>query len=164
MKNTLLFFPIVLISICMSCQPKAPDQPMDHKEEKAGFDKAWATRFLDSVNTKFTEQFRAKDSVALAGYYWPDAELLFSNSEPIKGDKILSTYGSMTRMGVQDFTFVTTDIVGSDDLMVETGSYEMKDAKGGLVDRGKYLVVWQKRDGVWKLYRDTGNTSMPEAK
>ena len=67
----------------------------------------------------------------------------------------------MTRMGIKDFTFSTTDITGDDKFLIETGNYEMKDAKGTLVDKGKYVVIWEQRNGEWKLYRDIGNTSLP---
>ena len=40
----------------------------------------------------------------------------------------------------------------------------MKDGAKSLLDRGKYVVVWKKRDGEWKLYCDIGNTSMQATK
>ncbi len=139
--------------------------PEETRESKPGtvpaFDKEKATTFIDSVNKKFTEQVRNGDSVALAAHYHPGAELLFANSEPIKGNGILSAWGSLIRMGVKEFTFTTTDITGSGDLLVETGNYEMKAADNSLIDKGKYVVVWKQQDGRWKLYRDIGNTSLP---
>jgi ketosteroid isomerase-like protein len=84
--------------------------------------------------------------------------------DPIKGNAILPAWGSMTRMGVTDFTFSTTDISGDSEFIIETGQYEMKDAKHTLVDKGNYVVIWQKRNGEWKLFRDIGATSMPAAK
>ncbi len=127
------------------------------------FDKQKATAFIDSVKKKFTEQVRNGDSVALAAHYHPGAELLFAHSEPIKGNGIPSAWGGLIRMGVKEFTFTTTDITGSGDLLVETGSYEMKTANQVIIDKGKYLVVWKQQNGEWKLYRDMGNTSLPAA-
>jgi len=66
-------------------------------------------------------------------------------------------------MGIQ-MTFSTTDITGSPTFIIETGNYEMKDKSKTLIDRGKYVVVWENRNGEWKLYRDIGSTSMPPAK
>jgi ketosteroid isomerase-like protein len=40
----------------------------------------------------------------------------------------------------------------------------MKDASGKQIDRGKYITVWKKQQGQWKLHRDIWNTSMPAAK
>jgi len=36
-----------------------------------------------------------------------------------------------------------------------------EDGKKALMDKGKYVVVWEKRNSEWKLYRDIGSTSMP---
>jgi ketosteroid isomerase-like protein len=134
------------------------------KTETATFDMQKAKSFIDSINTKFSEQISAGDSVALASHYWPDAELLLDNSEPVKGNDILNAWGAAIRAGFKDVTFSTTDITGDSLFIIETGTYEMKDAKKSLLDKGKYVVVWQNRNGEWKLYRDIGSTSMPAAK
>jgi len=147
-----------------SCVPKQSEPATGEKESSPAFDKAWAKTFLDSMNNDYSARFKANDSVGLASFYWPDAELLFDNSEPIRGDGILKTFGEMTHMGIQDFTFVTTDIVGDSEFIIETGGYKMTDARQAIMDRGKYLVVWENRNGVWKIYRDVGSTSMPAPK
>lgn len=148
----------------LSCNSDNKEQAADTKTTTPSFDKQWAKTFIDSINTKISEQFRVGDSVGLASHYWPDAEILLSNSDAIKGNDILPAWGSMTRMGIKDFTFSTTDIVGDSEFLIETGNYEMKDEKKTLVDKGKYVVVWQQRNGEWKLYRDIGNTSLPASK
>ena len=43
----------------------------------------------------------------------------------------------------------------------ETGHYEIYAAENKLLDKGKYVVVWKSVNGVWKMYRDIFNTSMP---
>lgn len=158
------FFTLPILSLCVLSCNSGTDKASDTKTAGATFNKQWAKSFIDSINAKFTDQFRAGDSVALASHYWPDAEILLSNSDAIKGNDILPAWGSMTRMGIKDFTFSTTNITGDTEFLIETGNYEMKDKNKALIDRGKYVVVWQQRDGEWKLYRDIGNTSLPAAK
>ncbi len=29
------------------------------------------------------------------------------------------------------------------------------------LDKGKYVVVWKKQNGNWKMYRDIWNSNMP---
>jgi ketosteroid isomerase-like protein len=86
------------------------------------------------------------------------------NSEAVKGKDILNAWGAAIRMGIKEMTFSTTDIRGNSVFLIETGNYQIKDAKKSLLDKGKYVVVWEKRNGEWKLYRDIGSTSMPVAK
>jgi ketosteroid isomerase-like protein len=41
----------------------------------------------------------------------------------------------------------------------------MKGAEGNVLDRGKYVVVWQREQGQWRIHRDIWSTSLtPEAK
>lgn len=147
-----------------SCNSGNPEKTTDRKAQNLTLDKKWAKSFLDSINAKFSEQIALGDSTALASHYWPDAELLLDNSEVVKGKDILNAWGGAIRMGVKEMTFSTTDITGSPTFIIETGNYEMKDRSKTLLDRGKYVVVWENRNGEWKLYRDIGSTSLPTAK
>lgn len=160
MKNISLFLFIILAGwSAFSCKSEVK---VDTGAAEAGFDKQKATHFLDSANTLFSQQFANGDSVGLTNWYWPDAELLFANEEPITGtDNIRHSWHRMMGYGFKSFTFKTTDVRGGGNLIAETGSYELKDSRDSLADRGKYIVVWEKRDGVWKIIRDTGNTSLP---
>jgi hypothetical protein len=36
-------------------------------------------------------------------------------------------------------------------------------ADGGALDNGKYVVVWHRDAGTWKLHRDIWTTSQPAA-
>jgi ketosteroid isomerase-like protein len=148
----------------LSCNSDNTKQPTNQTVEQPMFDMQRAKSFIDSINAKFSEQFAAGDSVALASHYWPDAELLLDNSEPVKGNDILNAWGSASRAGIKEISFVTTNITGDSSFLIETGNYEMKDAKKSPLDKGKYVVVWQNRNGEWKLYRDIGSTSMTGSK
>lgn len=158
---------IAITFICfnlVSCNPANPPKSVNLQTAAQAFDKQRAQAFIDSVNHKFSEQFAARDSMGLASQYWPDAELLLSNSEAIKGNDLVASWGAITRSGVKELTFKTTDLTGDSEFLIETGIYEMKDASQKQVDKGKYVVVWQQRNGEWKLYRDIGNTSLPLSK
>ena len=147
-----------------SCNTGYPEKQSDVKAAPSTLDKIWAKSFLDSVNAKFSEQIASGDTAALASHYWPDAELLLDNSEVVKGKDIINAWGSAIRTGAKGMTFATTDITGTPTFIIETGNYEMMSGNKSLIDRGKYVVVWENRNGEWKLYRDIGSTSMPAAK
>ena len=165
MTKTYFLIIISAISLCTySCNSNNPENISTKKVEISALDKQWAKSFIDSINLKFSEQIASADSSSLASHYWPDAELLLDNSEVVKGKDILNAWGSAIRMGVKEMFFSTTNITGSSTFIIETGNYEMKDEKKSLIDRGKYIVIWEKRNGEWKLYRDIGSTSLPPAK
>lgn len=113
--------------------------------------------------TKWEEEFRRGDSIAIVAHYASDAIVLPPNSEALKGNDILTYWGGAIRMGVKDLKLNITDISGGGDMYAETGTYEMFDADNKSLDKGKYVVVWQKQDGNWKIYRDIFNTNLPAA-
>lgn len=163
-KNFLFFIAAVTCIALLSCNSNEPAEVNTARAPEPALDKQWAGSFLDSMNSKFSQQVSAGDSVALASLYWPDAELLLDNSDVVKGKDIVHAWGAAIRMGLKEMTFSTTGITGSPAFIIETGNYEMKDGKRSILDQGKYVVVWEKRNGEWKLYRDIGCTSLPPAK
>lgn len=161
MKKVFLIFSILMVSLSfLSCNPGNKEQTSDIKPMAPAFDMQKARSFIDSINQKFTEQFKNGDSVSLASHYGPDAEMLFAKQEPIKGKDILSTWGSWIRDGIKNgtrnFIFTTTDLTGDANFLIETGTYEMKDEEKNVKDHGKYVVIWKQENGQWKLYRDIG--------
>ena len=54
----------------------------------------------------------------------------------------------------------TTDIWGNDDLLAEEGNVSAFDQKGTEIEHAKYLVLWKKENGQWKIFRDMWNTDL----
>jgi ketosteroid isomerase-like protein len=152
---------IMIIPLAIACNQGAVSSTDKNAASGNMIDLPSAKSFIDSINLKFTEEVLNGDSVALAAHYWPDGEILLSNSAPVKGKDAIPVWGELIRMGVKHFTFQTTNITLGGDLLVETGTYEMKTADQKLIDRGKYVVIWKNINGEWKLFRDIGNSSLP---
>lgn len=163
MKKSYFILPIVMISLCiLSCKSDTESREDHSKNAGSAFDMQQARSFIDSINTKWSEQLKNGDSAALASHYSTDAKILLSNMEPVSGNGILSLWGSIIRSGATDWKFVTSDLTGNSGFLIETGSYEIRDTGKKLVDKGNYVVSWKKQDdGQWKLYRDIGGSSMP---
>ena len=151
LKVSSLFLMTVLI-ISTGCQ----QQTTDTKPVIEEFDMQKSKSFIDSINTKFSEQIKNGDSMALASHYASDAAILLSNTEPIRGKDILSAWGSMLRAGSADISFQTIDLTGSNDFLIETG-YIVTKINEDNINKSKYLVIWKKQNGEWKLYRDMVN-------
>jgi len=66
--------------------------------------------------------------------------------------------------GVKGVRLKTLEVESHGDLAHEVGQYELLDAAGKTLDRGKYVVIWKKDGGRFKLHRDIWTTSMPPAK
>ncbi|HLG41062.1 MAG TPA: DUF4440 domain-containing protein [Chitinophagaceae bacterium] len=155
---------IIAIILLPACSSESNEQNTGTKTNSDAFDIQKARAFIDSINIKFSEKIKSGDSAWVASQYGSDAEILLDKSESIKGNDILSMWGVVARSEAKDWSFTTTDLQGDENFLIETGKYEIKDANQKLADRGKYVVVWKKENGEWKLYRDIGNSSPMEAK
>ncbi len=66
-------------------------------------------------------------------------------------------------MGITEVVLKTSSVEGMGDGAAEVGEYSLF-AGANMVDTGKYLVVWRRDDGSWKLHRDiwNANSSLPK--
>ena len=71
----------------------------------------------------------------------------------IKG-AIRAFWQSAFDMGIRTAERITIEVEGYDDFAFEVWSYVLRGVDGGILDRGKYLVVWKQDDGEWKYHRD----------
>ena len=107
---------------------------------------------IESRLREFENHLRNGDSVALGEMYLENAEIIPST---VGRDNIIKGFGSMIRDSITGSSFKTTKLWGNDQLLVEDGTGTWFHANGMVVGRGRYLLVWQKDDGEWKILRDT---------
>jgi len=58
-------------------------------------------------------------------------------------------------------TLETLELEGHGETVYEVGKYTLRGTAGELLDQGKYLVVWKREKGRWRLHRDIWNSSRP---
>lgn len=92
------------------------------------------------------------DSIALGNMYLEDAEIIPST---VGRENITGVFGSMIRDSITGSSFKTTKLWGNDQLLVEEGTGTWSHANGTIVGSGRYLLVWKKDNGKWKILRDT---------
>ena len=104
----------------------------------------------------FENALKKGDSLELGNLYTIDAEILNNGSPSTIGrDNIIKNFGSMIRDSITGSGFTTTGLWGNDKLLIEQGTGFWAHSNGKVVSRGRYLVVWKKDDGKWKIFRDT---------
>lgn len=148
------------VSFAACNNPSDKDKPMVTKDS-VGNDDETVKAYIRKEVSNFEEEVRRGDTAAMAAHYTSDALVMPSNSEPIKGNDILGFWGGALRMGVKEVKLDITDITGSGDLYAETGNVELFGADKKSLDKCKYVVVWKKENGNWKMYRDIWNSNLP---
>ena len=133
------------------------------------FDKAAAEAEIRKVDTSFFTAVTARDANAIGDTYARDAVSNPPNSPPLVGhDAIVKYNQEFLKLPKLAMTGEATTIKFSDDgtMGYETGKYTATwvDKKGKTIkDNGKYLNVWQKVDGKWKVVVDAFSSNAAPA-
>lgn len=64
-------------------------------------------------------------------------------------------------MGIRNVILTTTELYGEGDFATESGNFELRGIKNEVLNKGKYLVLWEKISGQWKMFRDCFNSNEP---
>ncbi len=119
---------------------------------------------ITKANKAFMEAFKKGDAHALAMLYTSDAKIFPPNSDVIESREAIQGYWETgLKMGLNDGLLETVSAESYGNVAIEEGRYKLYVGEGQLADHGKYLVIWKKEDGQWKLYKDIFNTSIPKS-
>jgi ketosteroid isomerase-like protein len=151
-----------LILYACDAVPKDDDNNDSKIGANSAFNKDAVRDSIEAANVVFTQAMLKGDSTAGADNYTSDAKVMGPNMPSVSGrDGITGFAGEFSRMGLKDFKLNVVDIWGNEDMVVEEGTYTMGDDKGNTVDKGKYIAIWKKENGKWKIFRDIFNSDNP---
>jgi uncharacterized protein (TIGR02246 family) len=120
---------------------------------------------IDAGNAALMDAIRRGDAAAVAACYTRDAMLLPPNAPPAEGAQaIAESWKATLDAGIRDITLSTIEAEGRGSTAAEVGHYTIKGPDGQTLDQGKYIVLWKKEDGVWKLHRDIWNSNAAPAR
>ena len=121
-----------------------------------------AKEAVEAGNKKFTDTYANKNAPDLAEFYTKDPSVFPPDMARVEGRQdIAKMWQGMMDMGITDLTRTTKKVEENGNLATESGTFTLrapgKDGKPA-EDTGDYVVVWVKRDTIWKMYRDTWNS------
>jgi len=161
----LFFLPILFLSSCGSREKPAEPGSVVVRDSTPAFDPVAMQKILEPRLKAFATAFTGGDSAGMVNMYAPDARILPPNGPVVSGraaiGKLVSAY---MKFGIREFKDSTTALYGHADNVIEEGLYFMGDGKGHSIDQGKYIEVWRKAEGEWKIYADIFNSNLPVAK
>jgi ketosteroid isomerase-like protein len=105
---------------------------------------------------EFVKAVLAKED--LKAWYTPTSVTLPDHGAIVKGPEATAAYWAEGQKVVTGFEVKPSDIrpLGADH-MQDIGSFVFKTAQS--TDEGKYVTIWRKHDGAWKIETDIWNTS-----
>lgn len=121
---------------------------------------------IERAGKAFIDAFGRGDISAVAAMYAEDAIAFPPESDMLKGRAAIGRFWESSRdMGVKSLEFEVVDVTSSGNLAAETGIATLHVQAAGPAEttlKVKYVVVWKKQHGGWKLYRDIWN-NLPAA-
>jgi ketosteroid isomerase-like protein len=148
--------PAAVVLLLVACQPPGSAK----SAELSVADKA----AIDSIDQTFAPMAVAGDYAALVKAYYADDAIILAPGMPAATghaaiEAVLHTFPPITA-----FQLHSEEIVGAGDLAYARGRYTMTMAPPGgpvVADSGKYLEIWRKQGGSWKVTRDMFNSDVP---
>ena len=129
-------------------------------------DRAAEEQAIRDLDREWVAAVAARDTVAIANLYAEDGYFMPPNAPRVDGrGAIRGAWAEMFQMPNVSLTFAPTDIVIAEagDMAYDIGTYNfgMDGPDGRIEDNGKYVVVWQKVNGEWKIMADIINSDIP---
>jgi len=150
---------IILLSlIFVSLATFAQQKPADTKSDEQA---------IRAVSKNWLELTKKHDSEGSAAVFAADGVSYSSNHEPYVGIAAIAKHYSedlaQNPKQAVDWTTERVDVAASGDMAVEYGKFNVTglgpDGKGS--DMGKYVTVYKKVNGAWKVAADIGTSTMP---
>ena len=120
-----------------------------------------AAEAIEAVNQLFQEYVAAGNADGLAMLYTEDGMSMQPNTNPYVGHEAISeAHAALFATGVGVIRLTTDELQVFGDTAHEVGRFVTETADGDHVDHGKYVAIWKRIDGEWKLHRDIFNSNM----
>jgi ketosteroid isomerase-like protein len=137
---------VLLLSSCNSNQ----------KNETSNLDEA--KKAIQESNSIYFSSFNKNDASIFVDRYADDASILLPNAPQIYGKEEAAKFfrTAYDEYGLRGGKFITTAVYGDGvEYVTEEGLWQSFNAKGELMDDGKFLVLWKKTSKGWKMFRDS---------
>jgi uncharacterized protein (TIGR02246 family) len=116
---------------------------------------------IRSANQNFEKNFAGGDAKGMASLYTSDGMLLPPGAGIQEGSTAIQNFWQMVMdMGVKRAQLTTVHVERENETAIEMGNYKLSGAEGQRMDEGKYIVIWKRQEGDWKLHKDIWNTSL----
>ena len=153
----------VLLLLAGACAQPAPAPP-------PGPDLAAEERAIRDADAAWLKAAQAHDAAAEAATIAADGIVYRTNQDPATGP---AGYQALRERDLKEnpkhMPSWTTDriqVAASGDLAVQTGTYNVTGLgpKGDVTDTGRFVTVWKKVGGAWKVAHDIGASTVPAPK
>lgn len=157
---------IIALAACQAGAPEAAETAP--AVETMAVDVAAEEQAIRDLDNQMLAAAAAKDAAAVAAFFAPDGRSMLDNAPAAVGTAaIAEAWGAMLQAPGATLTWTPTliRVANAGDLAYDLGTYTFSfdGPDGRVTDTGKYVTVWTKVDGQWKIAADIGNSDLPES-
>jgi len=120
---------------------------------------------IQTLESSWAAADNARNANAIAAFYADDAMSLSNNKPMLVGKAAIQkdiTEGLAKRAKGSTVTYDVMDVFGNENTVTEVGKTTVKDATGKVISTGKYMAIWEKRNGKFICVRDIYNDDVKE--
>ena len=119
---------------------------------------------IRDLEARWVKAVAAKDIAWIANLYAPDGRLMPPNARAAVGrEAVRAAWTGMFGTPGFALTFAPGEVrvANAGDMACDIGTWQRPDPDGKVADHGKYVVVWRKLQGQWKVVADIFNSDRP---
>lgn len=118
-----------------------------------------AHKSIAEANGKFMSAFERGDAAGVAILYTESGQVLPPGANIITGKEGVETFwrGAMDA-GIKRAELNTLELDHQGDTAIEVGRARLYSEGGDVIDEPKYLVIWKRDGGQWRIHRDIWNS------
>lgn len=154
---------IVLFALCISAIgfQSCNEKPKEKEPSVPEFNLTTAKAEIEEANKNFMALVAAGDSIGLANAYTKDAKFMSAGAPSVVGRTDIQTaMSNIIKSGITRVDIRLENVYGTEDLIAEEGELTLFVGDDAVAEE-KYIVLWKKEDGKWKLFRDIFNSNLP---
>jgi ketosteroid isomerase-like protein len=114
------------------------------------------------VTSAIENAFARDDADALIAQFADDAQLLQPNAPIIRGRENVAAYWRDQVIPILSYDMTTVESRVFGDYAYHFATYTFRNVRrGSIVETGKVIEIWRKRDGKWQVYLTSWNQDRP---
>jgi uncharacterized protein (TIGR02246 family) len=151
-----------LVISCGAPAPKPADTPVQVEVKP---DMAAIKSEIQVLESAWAAADNARDANAVAAFYADDAWSMSNDKPTLVGKAAILEdiqVNLAKRVAGATVAYEVLEVYGDENFVTEVGKSTTKDAAGKVISTGKYMAVWEKRDGKFICIRDIYNNDAKE--
>lgn len=136
-------------------EPATTAEPVEAKADMASIKAG-----IQALESDWAAADNARDAIAILAFYSDDAISMSNNAPMTRGKAAMLKEiekGLAEKAEGETVAYKTIEVFGDENTVTEIGTAESKDASGKVIRTGKYMAIWEKRDGKYICIRDIYN-------